>query len=79
MSTVEKNLGQRLMIIAKEFAEKKGWPWLGPVAITDVICTPQSRLWEIRTNTAARGGNVRILVADYGQELEVVESRYLAR
>ena len=70
---------QLLFEIAKEHTEEKGWPWLEPAEITEVISIPHIRLWEIRTNIAAHGRSVRILVAVNGPAISVVESGYIPR
>ena len=70
---------QRLFDIARAYTEKKGWPWLEPVGITEVVSFPQIRIWEIRTNLEAHGGNVRIMVAEKELEVSVVESGYIPR
>ncbi len=51
---------------AKAVAEANQWPWLEPVTISKrrryLLAGPVE--WNITTNAAARGGNVRIGIDD---------------
>lgn len=43
--------------IAREEAERRGWPWHGRIRVTEHL-----RTFVVRTNTDMRGGNVTIAI-----------------
>ena len=73
----EDELRNRLLEVARAAVEARGWPWLEPVDIRVKRATPGNRQWEIRTNTAARGCSVRIVIAK--PDFEIVEAGFLPR
>lgn len=70
-------LRNQLLEVARAAAGAQGWPWLEPVEITVKRTTPGERQWEVRTNTAARGCNVRLLIAEPG--FEIIDAGFLPR
>ena len=78
-STQDEILRQRLLDAAKALARQKQWPWLEPVEVTEVVRKPRSRRLEVRTNTGARGRSIRVVLAENGPDLEVIDSGYLPR
>jgi hypothetical protein len=71
------NLREEIIRVAQAEARRRGWSWLEPVHIAVVRVTPLGRVWEIRTNSQARGMNVRVEVNDW--DLVIAQAGYLSR
>jgi len=77
MTTPTPDLRDRIIEVARHYAESRGWPWRLPVDATLSRSNPADRQWTVRTNAFAIGMNARIVVRE--SDLSVIDAGYLKR
>lgn len=71
------DLRNKLLMVARAYANEHSWPWIEPVEVQLARSGPGNRVWSVRTNILACGRNIRILIRD--SDLAIVEAAFLPR